>query len=493
MKPKNYTIEILLICILLGIFMVYYYDIDIISYYQYLLKTLGLYSSNITKYQSKKKQDHLKEIQTLKQLNDKHELAGLDTSIIKRSLFNRYFNGVPDTYDQNGTKLPGKKPDILLAIKYLQETITDKTNKQQEKDLDKLAFIYKHGAYDFKPDPIKGSLELETLKWTVKEEHHNLINDLVNDLQNGIPDDTDTEGLPDSIPVEEIRIENNIPDTVHRTRRGDTDPYNIFNTDINEQELLFRIIEENRNRNRIPINTHNHNDNNLIVQQIKDDSQNVHDSSVVNSTRNSINKLKQEVDPIITQANTEINKNQIYEYLHSLPKTDKIKDAIRALDYIYSKNAINNSLNVYEVEALNLVWPKIANNKDSMDIFVYELSSMIENNLEVCSTGRVARIIDTLNTIDDTVKIVPESIIQQDSMNKAAMIRTNFYNSFNNDIINGSNGTDLLNNGTHPNQIQIDNDLRNKIKEELRIEYVSSGIMLFDKFEKMINEWINDI
>lgn len=506
--------------------MLIYFEVDtsyLLNSIQSTVSKIGYYTglkrTELSDLQAEKNNTFVKELNLLENAQEKYKIA--DTASIKRAKHNLYFNGVPDKYDAQGNKLNGQRPDIIKAIQYLQEAIIDTTNKEPEKDILKLAFIYKHGAYNFKPDPLTGAEVIKKFVWIVPESSD--IKDAIKELEMGLLDDDEhhreagnTAGLEnlynidtDAVNIRELII-NNIIDT-EETDNNNNQPFEIngrnyrrdivnndmrdmYGTDIQEQNRILQLIMDNRaenNRDRGP-------------RQLRDDPQNVHDSSVISSTRTSIDNLKKETGHITNEDSLK-NKKEILNFVNSLPSSDKKNDALKALETIYRINAINNTLNVRDAEALDLVWPKIADNQDAKDILVYELSSMIENGIPVCSTGRITRIVDTLNTLDNSVKIVSESVIREEMLNKAAVIRDNFYKSFDNGIGGGIVDTEnvdnvemgqnekMLNAGNHPNQDQIDSDLKISIKNSLQKDYVDTKLLSLEKFNKIVGEWIDHI
>jgi hypothetical protein len=91
-----------------------------------------------------------------------------------------------------------------------------------------------------------------------------------------------------------------------------------------------------------------------------------------------------------------------------------------------------------------------------------------------------------LSGIDNAVRIVSETDINNEMLAKSSSLRTDFYNRYGAD-------SDILNRGTHPNQDIIDTDLKKHITEQLRLDYVNSGIIKEQNFMNLLNGWINDI
>ena len=86
---------------------------------------------------------------------------------------------------------------------------------------------------------------------------------------------------------------------------------------------------------------------------------------------------------------------------------------------------------VSELDALQLVCNRIhdpVNNQNTnnlKDNLMQELNDCNEERGQVCATGRLSRIIDTLNKTDkeDIVEIIPKNALNQELMSKAANIR----------------------------------------------------------------------
>lgn len=405
----------------------------------------------------------------------------------KRTLIELNFSGVPDKYDIHGNKLSGQEPNVLEAIRQLKLLIIDEDNTDPVPDIQKLAFIYRYGVHDFKED------KQEALR--ILKDHNDIIHDrrLDNDIfelekelsEIYIGDIGDIDG------IEDIGGTNNTEeyDTIDITEQPHPQPpvlrpfqnyirpvYDMFigigdigNINIDEQRRLLDQFRRNVD--------------NAANGRIANDSQNVHSPTVMATTSQSLANIKEKTD----QTNSTAFKEDIINYINTMPSSDKRNDAIKSLNHVFETNGRVDKFDATEVDTLGRVWSIIKDSKDSKDILYNQLASMVENNNVVCVTGRLSRIVDTLSGIDDSVKIVPEHEIKNEMLTKSANIRTNFYNGY------GQENTDMLNMGTHPNQEIIDNDLRKEIKTQMNNDYVKTGILKEEKCNDMVNEWINDI
>ena len=95
------------------------------------------------------------------------------------------------------------------------------------------------------------------------------------------------------------------------------------------------------------------------------------------------------------------------------------------------------------------------------------------SNHYMCLTGRVTRMLDIFNGIEDVKIDIPinKDAIRNEMMNKCAKIRSNL-------------STDIID----------DSKLyKKKIKDQLYIDYVDSKILTETEFNNELNEWIDHI
>ena len=163
---------------------------------------------------------------------------------------------------------------------------------------------------------------------------------------------------------------------------------------------------------------------------LRGDSQNVHDSSVLKTVRESVQRLQQNT-PIEKELHTTVR--EVRNYIELQGDSDKKRDALKTLDKIEKDGGVHlTSANDSELNALNLVWNRI--NKSAMkdnlkDILFQELAGAVEHGSVVCSTGRYTRIVNTLNGVDSVVQIQPKWAVQQHILNNALAIKKRLENS----------------------------------------------------------------
>ena len=158
---------------------------------------------------------------------------------------------------------------------------------------------------------------------------------------------------------------------------------------------------------------------------------NVHDHSVIATIRQSLSKLQAETTPL--DRNRGQCLQEIRRYLSTRPDNDKKTDAIQALDGMERSYLPLSFTDLKEVDALALVWNRIHSDRHSDKPHVLkenladELSECIEHDKLVCATGRMTRILDTLNVIDEAVNIKPTYAINEEMMTKAGKTRDDLY------------------------------------------------------------------
>ena len=231
--------------------------------------------------------------------------------------------------------------------------------------------------------------------------------------------------------------------------------------------------------------------------EIKDDKHNVHDSVLVKTVSKAIDTLKKNTQ-IKFDKTTSIR--DIRTFIINTPSIspDRRENAIRVLDRIEMNNDLLTSANTTEVDVLHLVWNRIHNdvNKDNeqalKENLVDELSEAVEHGNIVCTTGRVNRIIDSINTIDPEISIKPKWALQKEMVEKAGKILQDFLEK-----LSEEDRGDFESLEPTPEQERKNEVLSGRIKEEIRKEfretYVNGGILTDETLNAELNQWIDTI
>lgn len=233
-------------------------------------------------------------------------------------------------------------------------------------------------------------------------------------------------------------------------------------------EVVDYTVRRNRqplvNNNIIPTTTDN---KNVKLDKIARDSQNTHDSYILNKLSKLLQTIieKTTVTKTINQTIIEMkqfisNKNMFFFDMGDPKKAKQI------INHIVKNNAYIVKFDAYELDILNLVWNAVCNDEDLKDIFYSELLSMDESNTTVCVTGRVCRLINIFTGIYNCE--IDMQTIHNEMMDKCTIIRHNFK----------SDDTELL---------------KQEIRKTLYTDYVESNIITIEQFNTEIDSWIDHI
>lgn len=224
---------------------------------------------------------------------------------------------------------------------------------------------------------------------------------------------------------------------------------------------------------------------------IPNDQHNVHDHSVITTLKQSIDNLRQQT-PMVK--NRDQCMAEIRQYLNNLPDNDKRTDALNALEVIEKSCLPLSFTDLKESEALSIVWNRICQTTDSGILKTLkenlgdELAECIEHDKPVCPTGRISRIIDTLNGVDQNVVIKSSFMINDEMMTKASQIRDQAY-----DQLTDQQKADVDSLAPNDYQKQWTQQLKDKIKQTLFDDYVKTNILLESAFDTTVDQWINEI
>lgn len=422
-----------------------------------------------------------------KKVHDQREFQKkIDATI---QLARLYQQGIPDSYNRNGTKIKGIPPNPQKAIK-----------------------IYKH-LYDKYKLP-------HAMLWIGDIYHYDLEN--VTKAENiyiTLQNNTNNEVIINHINERLLQIRNTRTPMLHFGNSTSNSNFGLINTINPMNPLMHNFLHRNTNHTRIVNNNNNghrgqrnnrnnninDNDEELNINNLRlenprvviNDPQNVHDSTLLQSIRNSVNRLQKSTN--ITM-NTSDSLKQIRNYINKYFQNDKKKDAIKALDRIEATPDIG-SFETSSCDALSLVWNRINNEykdpkyKESLKgNVVNQLADCVEHGNVVCNTGRYSHILGILDGADRDVVLKPKWALSQEMMNKASVIRNKMekgLSSKEKQIINKYE--DEITQEEKLIQDKFDNDLKNNIEQELKQDYVYSGIMTESNFNTELSKWINDI
>ena len=471
---------------------------------QFSQKTYQVSNKQIKLQHENKKIDYLKRLQNF-HIEEKRENNRLNKIHYHRKLHDLYYSGVPDKYDNNGNKIKGIEPNSIKVIKHLRKII--KYSPKSEIDSAKLdlAKLYHFGMHKFKPQfKVAKNLYKSIISSCLNEDIHVQTEELLERINKDLHENHVYKWLNLKQPKRESDILGSYTDNAYEKLNVEQNnnfdnPTELINTDDMFDNIFddaFQIIEalpqiqpvvrriETINIPTIPP-ARTYRDNNRY-----NDPQNTHNSQVLSTAINSINNLKKSTK---MEKDLSTSLKEIRQFLKKMPKNDKRNDALKSLNRIEKNTSPFTFSDMKEVAVLNLVWNRIHSDihKDNLDTvkesLYNQLADMQEHGYSVCATGRFTRLVDTLNIIDEEVSIKPSYVINQEMMNKSSKIRENMLNTY------SENERKELEKGTSNKQEEYDKNLKEKIVEELKEDYVKTKILTQEKFDNQINKWINEI
>lgn len=441
------------------------------------------------------------------QINVSHKTQNktqnLNIQMIKKhiSLFWLYHNGIPDRYDTKGNKIKGLEPQPQLAIQHIRLGIRHGWGRW---GLLELAKMLHFGIHNFTPDLYKAR---DLYRYIIKTTKDKELLDLCKELYYTIDFDIKQQQAIEWLGISSPNTENVASTTTQPQPQQPQQPLpplplpplqNVTNELQQTQPIdVTTIIHETNHQDGINIDG-NINSNDAQTRKpfkIKNDKQNVHDSTLLSTIRQSISKLQEAVP---THKLIPINQvlQEIKDLIKQQPDSNKRTDAFKALDAI-EKNIIPiSSIQLKTIDILQLVWSRICSRDDDetkqqlKESLYNQLADCIEYNKPVCTTGIFTRIIDSLNVLDELVTIKPTFAIQQEMMNKCSQIREELYKTMSEQdrsvIDNDINQQNTI-------TIEFDKKLKEYIKEQLKKDYVDRNIWTQEKLNIELQKWIDFI
>jgi hypothetical protein len=198
-----------------------------------------------------------------------------------------------------------------------------------------------------------------------------------------------------------------------------------------------------------------------LLIDYKNDSQNVHDHAITKTTLSNLENLKETTK---LENPTQLIKSQI----DKLELDEKTKtNAIRVIDNLSSNK--HSTFNTSEQDTLKMVWNKIQKQESPQlrnnltETLVKQLASSVEYGHVVCSSGKITRIMSTLDgTLNENVARPMWAI-----RNELGHLATKIRNEYNNE-----------------------ERMRQEFQNQVKKEYVDKLGMSSKIIEPLINEYL---
>lgn len=278
----------------------------------------------------------------------------------------------------------------------------------------------------------------------------------------------------------------------------------INRPEVDLQEFNIEIPDQ-RNIRPLPLQQPPVN-NNVNRQPIRNDSQNVHDSTIQKTFANALKQLKnvKRFNDYYIPNNKCFEEVKQYINENSVSSPETRKKALAAIDIIQKENTHLLGPNMKEDEVFSLVWNRIkmpANHErinSLKESFVDQLAECMVGNHDhaYCATGRGTRLVSSLQKIDvqsEVFDLKPKWAIKEEIANLAAHIR--------NKILNESSAKEreayINPNNSHPDEKALQTRMENKIKSAIQVraneDYVNTSILTKEELDLELKPMLDAI
>jgi hypothetical protein len=380
--------------------------------------------------------------------------------------------------------------DSENALKYYDKSLKDGNILV----LIDIATIYQYGLGNQDINLFKAFQNYYVLLLLLKNKDDPLNNKYKLYIRNKIKDILESINLPEEDtknndkPVQNLNIDNflldNILDQFNKNTLFSNQPIRIQENTI--PNTIPNIIPNIRIPNILnDINNYAIVDTPPVYNPILNDKQNIHDTFINNTISNSINNIINDTNNNLQNLNIDDINIIIQNELNNTKSRTGIdvykkQNILKVLERINISDTKSIKNNMTSKEALVLVFNRIYNKNDDnikqtfLSNLMNELNDCVENNNIVCHTGIFNRIFNSINLLDEDVTLKSYDYLNEEIMNKCAIIRNNF-----DELDNEENNSDTL--------------LKNKIRDEIKKDYVDTKILTQEQLNDMLNIWIDHI
>lgn len=203
------------------------------------------------------------------------------------------------------------------------------------------------------------------------------------------------------------------------------------------------------------------------------DSQNVHDHGVTRITDKNIQKLKDDIKSDTAPSDNIMEQIRDALLSHNEIAADVKADALHVMEKLTDSK--HSAFNISEREALAMVWRKIQTTEDPTlkrnltETLAKQMSSAIEKGHVVCSSGKITRIMGTLDGVSNEATR-PMWVIREELAAKASQIRDEMLDKY----------------GDTDEAVE---SMRSAFSEAIRKEYVEQLGMSSKIIEPLISEY----
>lgn len=218
-------------------------------------------------------------------------------------------------------------------------------------------------------------------------------------------------------------------------------------------------------------------------QKILNDSQNVHNTTLQNTANNIIEVIQ-------NKNNNQFDSNvkELLDKTHCNTKKNLVKQVCSSF------TSLNHSrYEQSEQDIFNMVWIHVKENNDLIEIFIDNIISSIENDVIVCSTGKIMRMLSTLDIVDNkTPDLKPDWIIKEELANIVSNTITKTLNQHSSKYTIAYNTLDPTTEQQEQTEY-ITNIMKNMVTQKCKKDYVDTNILSQDLLDIYLQDYLDNI
>jgi hypothetical protein len=335
-----------------------------------------------------------------------------------------YFFEFNDVDLVKGVSYSEGKIDTIIpnAIDSLQSFL--KSYKQGNEDgLLHVVNLYLYGLHpEYDPDKITGMKLIQK----ISSDNH-FSNNIKNVCRMFFEDNekmfyNDIDSVGDKHKILPTNIVQTIQDIIYY---HDKNNIKILKSTMNVSHKVMTDDIENNQENDISSYFNNTEEVPVIALVVHNDSQNVHNHSIQNISKNIIDRL--EISKNTFVENVSLFYIELLKHKDIITKEDDLKITL-ILDSM--SDNIHSKYEKSEKEVFNMVLERILNKTNINEktslfhMFTQNLVSIMEYDVVVCSTGKITRMLSTFDVLDTELPdMKPDWIIKQEIANLSSIIR----------------------------------------------------------------------
>lgn len=286
------------------------------------------------------------------------------------------------------------------------------------------------------------------------------------------------------------------PTPQRRRHKPDTDV--MFDIETIDADLQRTLWEDRRPQE--PMRA-------LQTSQLYNDPQNVHSSSVQNVAAQKLAWIESASNSKASASSRHTSVQAFLDTVNGMQDlTQEQKDNIRKV-MISLKEDVHSRYQRSELDVFQSVWNRIHDpinhdrQQDMIKVLAQNIESGVEHGHVVCSTGKIVRLIGSLDGMDaaeddtrqNVPKLKPEWLIDREIAEYTAKLREETLNSLSKEDRESYEKLEVDDETQKATMEHISSSMREKLKEKVIGDYVETGIMDMDVLMTRIEPYLDNL